>query len=101
MERSCLFLDQKIASQNFRISALKSDIENLDTKYDSSSQKLKAVKSEIEELEEVEKERDTFYELKISEMNEFGENVKRFLTETRTRMQELRNSVNEATMVIE
>ncbi|KAB1999907.1 hypothetical protein ES319_D12G193600v1 [Gossypium barbadense] len=61
----------------------------------------RAVKSEIEELEEVEKERDTFYELKISEMNEFGENVKRFLTETRTRMQELRNSVNEATMVIE
>ncbi|TYH39846.1 hypothetical protein ES332_D12G204600v1 [Gossypium tomentosum] len=58
MERSCLFLDQKIASQNFRISALKSDIENLDTKYDSSSQKLKAVKSEIEELEEVEKERE-------------------------------------------
>ncbi|TYH37680.1 hypothetical protein ES332_D12G057300v1 [Gossypium tomentosum] len=101
MERSCLFLDQKIASQNFRISALKSDIENLDTKYDSSSQKLKAVKSEIEELEEVEKERDKFYELKISEMNEFRENVKRFLTETRTRMQELRNSVNEATMVIE
>lgn len=51
--------------------------------------------SEIEELEEVKKERDKFYELKISEMNEFRENVKRFLTETRTRMQELRNSVNE------
>ncbi|MBA0748795.1 hypothetical protein Gogos_002784 [Gossypium gossypioides] len=94
MERSCLFLDQKIASQNFRIAALKSEIENLDTKYDSSSRKLKAVKSEIEELEEVEKERDKFYELKISEMNEFRENVKRFLTETRTRVQELRNSVN-------
>ncbi|MBA0663563.1 hypothetical protein Goklo_003672, partial [Gossypium klotzschianum] len=57
--------------------------------------KLRAVKSEIEELEEVEKERDKFYELKISEMNEFRENVKRFLTETRTRVQELRNSVNE------
>lgn len=41
MERSCLFLDQKIASQNFRISALKSEIENLDAKYDSSSLKLK------------------------------------------------------------
>lgn len=53
------------------------------------------MKSEIEELEEVEKERDQFYELKISEMNEFRENVKRFLTVTRTRVQELRNSVNE------
>nr|KJB66889.1 hypothetical protein B456_010G163100 [Gossypium raimondii] len=73
MERSCLFLDQKIASQNFRISDLKSDIENIDTKYDSSSRKLKAVKSEIEEIEEVEKERVKFYELKISEMNEFRE----------------------------
>ncbi|MBA0627881.1 hypothetical protein Godav_022682 [Gossypium davidsonii] len=84
MERSCLFLDQKIASQNFKISALKSDIENLDTKYDSSSRKLKGGK-----------ERDKFYELKISKMNEFTENVKRFLTETQTRVQELGNSVNE------
>ncbi|XP_039065046.1 centromere protein F [Hibiscus syriacus] len=95
MERSCLLLDQKIASQNFRIFALRAEIENLDAKYDSSSRQLKDLKSEIEELEEVEKERDKFYELKISEINEFRQNVERYSMETRNRVQELRNCVKE------
>ncbi|KAK6264471.1 Herpesvirus UL139 [Theobroma cacao] len=94
-EQRCLWLDQKIASQNFKISSLKSGIENLDAKYNSSSQQLKVLKSEIEELEEVEKEKDKFYESKSSEINEFRENVGRFLMESRIRVQELRNSVNE------
>ena len=56
---------------------------------------LRVLKSEIEELEEVEKEKDKFYESKSSEINEFRENVERFLMESRIRVQELRNSVNE------
>lgn len=56
---------------------------------------LRVLKSEIEELEEVEKEKDKFYESKSSEINEFRENVGRFLMESRIRVQELRNSVNE------
>ncbi|KAK8664569.1 hypothetical protein V6N13_084353 [Hibiscus sabdariffa] len=95
MERSCLLLDQKISSQNFRISALRSEIENLDAKYGSSSRQLKDLKGEIEELEEVEKEREKFYELKSSEINEFRKNAERFFMETRNRVQELRNYVNE------
>ncbi|KAL4387842.1 hypothetical protein GQ457_09G003810 [Hibiscus cannabinus] len=94
-ERSCLLLDQKISSQNFRISALRSEIENIDAKYGSSSRQLKDLKSEIEELEEVEKEREKFYGLKSSEINEFRENAERFFMETRNRVQELRNYVNE------
>ncbi|KAK8524624.1 hypothetical protein V6N13_015639 [Hibiscus sabdariffa] len=95
MERSCLLLDQKISSQNFRISALRSEIENHDAKYGSSSRQLKDLKSEIEELEEVEKEREKFYELKSSEIYEFRENAERFFMETLNRVQELRNCVDE------
>ncbi|XVF27318.1 hypothetical protein REPUB_Repub14bG0096800 [Reevesia pubescens] len=95
MEQRCLFLDQKIASQNFKISAFKSEIENLEAQYNSSSRQLKVLKSEIEELEEVEKEKDKFYESKSSEINEFRENVERFLMESRIQVQELRNCVNE------
>ena len=56
---------------------------------------LRVLKSEIEELEEMEKEKDKFYESKSSEINEFRVNVERFLMEFRIRMQELRNSANE------
>ena len=56
---------------------------------------LRVLKSEIEELGEVEKEKDKFYESKISEINEFRVNVERFLMEFRIRVQELRNSANE------
>ncbi|OMO70300.1 Cytomegalovirus [Corchorus capsularis] len=94
MEQRCLLLDQKIAAQNFRISSIKSEIEDLDAKYTSSSQQLKVLKSEIEELEELEKERDEFYLSKSSEINEFKENVERFLKESRIQVQELRDYSN-------
>ncbi|KAK4589215.1 hypothetical protein RGQ29_019991 [Quercus rubra] len=95
MEQRCLILDQKIASQNFKISALKSQIESLDAKYCSESQDLRVLKSEVEELEELEKERDRFYELKICEMKEFKENVEKFVVECQMRVEELRNTVKE------
>ncbi|KAL0011666.1 hypothetical protein SO802_006774 [Lithocarpus litseifolius] len=95
MEQRCLILDQKIASENFKISALKSQIESLDAKYCSESQDLRVLKSEVEELEELEKERDRFYESKSCEMKEFKENVEKFVVECQMRVEELRNTVKE------
>ena len=55
----------------------------------------RVLKSEVEELEELEKERDRFYELKICEMKEFKENVEKFVVECQMRVEELRNTVKE------
>lgn len=41
MEQRCLLFDRKIASQNFKILSLKSQIENLEAKYDSLSQEIR------------------------------------------------------------
>ncbi|KAH7568573.1 hypothetical protein JRO89_XS06G0017000 [Xanthoceras sorbifolium] len=85
IELRCLLIDQKIASQNFKISSLKSEIEKLDAK---------VLKSEVEELEEMEREKESYYRLKGFEMNEFLENVDDFVKEFRLRVEELRNKKN-------
>ncbi|KAH9749440.1 hypothetical protein KPL70_005385 [Citrus sinensis] len=90
-ERRCLLLDQKIASQNFKIATLKSEIEILDSKYQAHSQKLRKLKSEIEEVEETEKEKERYYVLKGNEMKEFRENVENFVEECQLRIEELRD----------
>uniref|UniRef100_A0A2N9EWR8 Uncharacterized protein n=1 Tax=Fagus sylvatica TaxID=28930 RepID=A0A2N9EWR8_FAGSY len=95
MEQRCLLLEQKIASQNFKISALKFEIERLDAKYCTDSQHLRVLKSEVEELGELEKERDRFYELKSCEMKEFKENVENFVAECQMCVEELRNGIKE------
>lgn len=95
MEQRCLSLDQKIASQNFKIAALKSEIEELYTKYDENSEQSKVLKAELEELEVLVKEKEKFYELKGSEMKGFREDVGKFLVESRVQLQGLRNKVNE------
>ncbi|XP_041026796.1 uncharacterized protein LOC121266987 isoform X1 [Juglans microcarpa x Juglans regia] len=95
MEQRCLVFDQKIAADNFKISALKSEIESLDAKYCTDSQQLRILRREVEELGELEKERDKFYELKICEMKEFSESVKKFLVECRMCIEELRNCKKE------
>lgn len=53
----------------------------------------RVLKSEVEELEELEKERDRFYESKSCEMKEFKENVEKFVVECQMRVEELRNTV--------
>ncbi|TXG47928.1 hypothetical protein EZV62_027222 [Acer yangbiense] len=83
IEQSCLLIDQKIATQNFKIASLKSEIEKLD---------VKVLKSEVEELEEMEREKENYYRLKGFEMNEFLENVGEFVREHRLRVEELRNN---------
>ncbi|KAI7999441.1 hypothetical protein LOK49_LG09G02254 [Camellia lanceoleosa] len=95
MEQRCLKLDQKIASQRFTISSLKSDIDTLDSKHDHILQHIKVLKCEVEELLELEKEKERFYGLKRCEMEEFWAHVENFAVDCRMEVQELRNKVNE------
>ncbi|WZY92421.1 hypothetical protein YC2023_064750 [Brassica napus] len=111
IERKCLMLDQKIAAQNLKITLLRSTIQDLDSKYHCSVQQLRSVtmisisvlsaeiyrtlKSEVEELKELDQEREKYYELKCSEMNEFMQNVERFRSEKRLQVKNLRDHVKE------
>ncbi|KAM1032835.1 hypothetical protein TB2_035908 [Malus domestica] len=94
-EQRCLALDQKIASQSFKIWALRSEIDRLDEKYQSDSHRLRVLKSEVEELEELEKEKKRFYGLKGFEMEEFKQNVEIFALECQMEVQILKNGINE------
>ncbi|PON72629.1 hypothetical protein PanWU01x14_063950 [Parasponia andersonii] len=85
-EQRCLVLHQKIASQNFKILALKSEIETFNSKYEANSNQLRVLMSELEDLEELEKEKDQFYGSKVSLMEEFKRNVERFGSESRMRI---------------
>ncbi|RDY08855.1 hypothetical protein CR513_06859, partial [Mucuna pruriens] len=94
-EQSCSLLDQKIASQRFKILALRSQIENLEAKYESLSQQLRSLKNEVEELEELREKRDSFYEVKRIEMKEFKEIAEKFVMKCKMEVQSLSNRVNE------
>ncbi|XP_013633372.1 PREDICTED: uncharacterized protein LOC106339102 [Brassica oleracea var. oleracea] len=95
IERRCLMLEQKIAAQNLKITLLRSTIQDLDSKHRCSIQQLRTLKSEVEELEELDEERDKYYKLKRSEMNEFVQNVERFRSENRVQVESLRRRVKE------
>ncbi|CAN7104006.1 unnamed protein product, partial [Brassica rapa subsp. narinosa] len=101
IERKCLMLDQKIAAQNLKITLLRSTIQDLDSKYHCSVQQLRTLKSEVEELKELDQEREKYYELKCSEMNEFMQNVKRFRSEKRLQVKNLRDHVKELSSTFE
>ncbi|KAM6552108.1 hypothetical protein CsatB_001916 [Cannabis sativa] len=94
-EQRCFVLDQKIAAQNFKILALKTEIEMIDSKYETDSNQLRVLMIEAEDLEELEKQKDQFYESKISEMKEFKQKVERFGKELRMRVQNLKCSLNQ------
>lgn len=94
-EQRCLVLDQKIAYQNFKILSLKSQIENLEVKYESVSQEFRSLQNEVEELDELNKRKDSFYEAKRKEMNEFKEIEEKFVVKCRMEVESLRNRVNE------
>ncbi|KAF3560244.1 hypothetical protein F2Q69_00011311 [Brassica cretica] len=72
IERQCLMLDQKIATEN-----------------------------EVEELKELDQERDKYYKLKCSEMNEFMQNVERFRSENRLQVKNLSDQVKESSSTFE
>ncbi|XP_057536534.1 uncharacterized protein LOC130814474 isoform X3 [Amaranthus tricolor] len=97
LEQNCLMLDHKLASDNFKISSLKSLIEFLDRKYQTSVQQLSVwnsrdLKVEIEELVQLEKERDKFYSLNCSEMNEFKKKVDKSAEEIGCKVKDLRSA---------
>ncbi|CAN6996152.1 unnamed protein product [Brassica rapa subsp. trilocularis] len=101
IERKCLMLDQKIAAQNLKITLLRSTIQDLDSKYHCSIQQLRTLKGEVEELKELDQEREKYYELKCSEMNEFMQNVERFRSEKRLQVKNLRDHVKELSSTFE
>lgn len=53
------------------------------------------MQSEIEELEELERSKDSFYEMKRMEMKEFKDNAERFVVQCRIEVENLRQRVNE------
>ncbi|KAG2326797.1 hypothetical protein Bca52824_009525 [Brassica carinata] len=101
IERKCLLLDQKIAAQNLKITFLRSNIQDLDSKYHCSIQQLRTLKSEVEELKELDQEREKYYKLRCSEMNEFVQNVERFRLDNRLQVENLRDQVKELNSTFE
>ncbi|XP_057949142.1 uncharacterized protein LOC131144477 isoform X3 [Malania oleifera] len=94
-ELRCLMLEQKIASQNFQISSLKSEIACLNANYQNFAQQLRLLKSEAEELEKLEKDKQRYYDLKGLEMEEFRGKVEYFAVDCRAQVQELMARKNE------
>ncbi|XAR59344.1 hypothetical protein NMG60_11015148 [Bertholletia excelsa] len=95
MEQRCLKLDQKIASRQFIISSLKSEIDSLDSKYDDNLRQIRWLKNEVEELQELEKEKEALYGTKMCEMEDYSCKVGNFAVDCQVQVQELRSKVNE------
>jgi len=55
----------------------------------------RTLKIEVEELKELDEEREKYYKVKCSEMNEFMQNVERFRSENRLQIENLRNRIKE------
>lgn len=58
----------------------------------------RTLKSEVEQLKELDEERDKYYKLKCSDMNEFMQNVEKFRSENRLQVESLRNRIKEVSM---
>ncbi|KAI3710013.1 hypothetical protein L2E82_39786 [Cichorium intybus] len=95
IEQRCLKLDHKIASQQFIISSLKSQLDRLGSIYLDQIQQFRVLKSETENLEELDKEKDKYFALKAREIDEFRARAEIFATECQWCAEELRNCVNE------
>ncbi|KAJ8449916.1 hypothetical protein Cgig2_029278 [Carnegiea gigantea] len=87
LEQRCLLLDHQLASQNFKISSIKSQIGFLERKYQNLAQQFRV---EVEDLEQMDEERESYYSGNCSEMEEFKNAAERFAVEIRKRVEELR-----------
>ncbi|KAK7317890.1 hypothetical protein RJT34_02494 [Clitoria ternatea] len=94
-EQRCSLLDQKIASQNFKILVLRSQIDDLETKHESLSHELRSLQNEVAELEELYETKDSFYKAKRKEMKEFKEIAENFVVKCQMLVVNLRDRVNE------
>ncbi|CAI9292940.1 unnamed protein product [Lactuca saligna] len=95
IEQRCFKLDHKIASQQFIISSLKSQLDRLDSIHLNQIKQFRLLKSEVENLEGLDKEKDKYYALKAREIDNFRSRAEIFATESQMRVDELRNCVNE------
>ncbi|KAJ0828761.1 hypothetical protein HanRHA438_Chr17g0840871 [Helianthus annuus] len=86
IEQRCLKLEHKVASQQFIISSIKSQLDHLDSVYLRQIQQLKVLKSEVESLEELEKEKDKYYALKVCDIHEFRVRAETFATDCERRL---------------
>ncbi|CAF1818697.1 hypothetical protein HID58_059161 [Brassica napus] len=91
IERQCLMLDQKIATEIVMMISINVSIAEF----------YGTLKNEVEELKELDQERDKYYKLKCSEMNEFMQNVERFRSENRLQVKNLRDQVKESSSTFE
>nr|XP_043640114.1 uncharacterized protein LOC122611196 [Erigeron canadensis]XP_043640115.1 uncharacterized protein LOC122611196 [Erigeron canadensis]XP_043640116.1 uncharacterized protein LOC122611196 [Erigeron canadensis] len=95
IEQKCLKLEQKIASQQFIISSIKSQLDRIDSIYLTQIHQFRVLKSEVEDLEELDKEKDKYYALKAHDIDEFRAQAEKFETECEKRVGALRNCLNE------
>ncbi|KAK1368945.1 putative kinetochore protein NDC80 [Heracleum sosnowskyi] len=94
-DHRCLNLQQQIANKHFVISSLKSRIDLLDTEYLDVSQQVRVLKSEVQELEELEREKERYFDSEIKEMEGFKAEVEKFTDERRREVQELKNQAEQ------
>uniref|UniRef100_A0A7N0T3Z7 Uncharacterized protein n=1 Tax=Kalanchoe fedtschenkoi TaxID=63787 RepID=A0A7N0T3Z7_KALFE len=83
MERRCMVLQQNIASRKCKILYLKSEIGKIDERYEEIVTELRVLMDEVSRLEQVEKEKDRFYDMKKLEMNEFIKSAEKFEVDCR------------------
>ncbi|XP_027089961.1 uncharacterized protein [Coffea arabica] len=95
MEQRCLKLDCKIASQHLVISSLESELHRLDSVYAEILQKIRTLKLEVEEMEELEKEKESYYNSQSQELEEFKAEVDSHIGNCQLQIQELRTQANE------
>ncbi|MCL7040869.1 hypothetical protein MKW94_005535 [Papaver nudicaule] len=95
MEQRCLLLEQMNAASKHKILAYKSEIESYEARYSTAAHQFRVLKSELNELEELEKEKERFYEVKNSEMKEFREKVDKCLSENRLLVAEMKRNIDE------
>ncbi|MQM23353.1 hypothetical protein Taro_056417, partial [Colocasia esculenta] len=95
-EQRCLLLEKHRAEVCCRILSKKAEIEAVEARYQSTATALRrALMAEADAIEEKGKEKDGFYETKVSEMEEFKKQVRGRTLGLRQEVQNLRTSVFE------
>ncbi|CAM8921613.1 unnamed protein product [Rhodiola kirilowii] len=93
MELRCLVLQQNIVSRKCKVLCLKSEIVKLDARHEEIMKQIRVLLEEVSRLEEMDKEKDRFFELKRLEMNEFTVKVEKFSNDCRKRIDALREGI--------
>ncbi|CAI9114901.1 OLC1v1015721C1 [Oldenlandia corymbosa var. corymbosa] len=95
LEQRCLKLDCKIASQHLMLSSHRSELHRLDSVYSEIFQKLRTLKNEVEELNEMEKEKESYYESQKQEMENFRAQAVNHMDISQVQVEELKTRANE------